>query len=186
MDDPLIPLSPLSRLTPKEPKERQAHSSAPPHIFQAKVPEVPKSQGSTIYQVDPNTFHFKLAEAEVWDTVLDVLMRNYSLAIVDRNSGVLATDWDSFYLGKSVFRNKLSFRVKKTTLSRNEAAFGVDLTVHNSVEKLSDSSQGAFSLGAVWLPAKDPIEEVHRVIQNMAMLLRQPPPTKMVEPDSTK
>ncbi len=183
MDDPLTP---LPRLAPKDPKEKQAKSSSPPQAFEAKGPEGTKSQGSTIYQVDPNTFHFKLAEAEVWETVLDVLMRNYSLAIVDRNSGVLATDWDSFYLGKAVFRNKLSFRVKKTNLSRHEAAFEVDLTVHNSVEKLSDSTQGAVSLGAVWLPAQDPIEEVHRVIQNMAMLLRQPPPTKLVDPVSSK
>lgn len=146
----------------------------------------PTNQESPIYQVDRNTFHFRTTEPEVWESVLDVLMRNYSLSIVDRNSGILTTEWDSFYLGKAVFRNKLTFRVKKAGLARPEANQGVDLTVHNSVEKLSDTAQGALGLGAVWLPAKDPIEEVHRVIQNMAMILRQPPPVKMVDPEVQK
>jgi hypothetical protein len=52
----------------------------------------------------------------------------------------------------------------------------VDLTVHNNVERLRDASQAAGTVGAVWLPAPDPANEVGRIVQNMALVLNQPPP----------
>lgn len=134
--------------------------------------------GDAFFQTDQNTFFIRFQEPDVWEAILDILIKNYSLAIVDRNAGVLATDWDSFYIGKRVFRNKLSFRIKKTSL-KGDRPFGVEFIIHNNVEKLGESPQQSIGIGSVWLPAQDPIDEVTRIVQNMALLLRLPPPQKL-------
>lgn len=127
-------------------------------------------QRATIYAVDKQTYRFALREGEVWDTAINVLLRNYNLTIVDRNSGVITTEWDSYFLEKDVYRNRLSLRIVK--LSRDQ----VEMVVHNNVERLRDASQATNTVGAVWLPAEDRGNEVGRIVQNMALLLNQPPP----------
>lgn len=135
---------------------------------QANQPSQPPR--ATIYAIDRQTFRIAMRDTEVWDAALNVLLRNYNLNIVDRTSGIITTEWDSYYLNKEVFRNKLSIRVAKSAYA------AVDVTIHNNVEKLRDASQAAGTVGAVWLPAADPANEIGRVIQNMALVLNQPPP----------
>lgn len=125
---------------------------------------------ATIYAVDKRTFRFAVAEKDVWDAALSVLMRNYNLTIVDKTSGVVTTEWDSYYLDNAVFRNKVSFRLSRSGWNT------VDLMIHNNVEKLRDASQAAGTVGAVWLPTADAAGEVARLVQNMALFLNQPPP----------
>ena len=125
---------------------------------------------ASIYALDNQTYRFALRENEVWDSVLNVLLRNYNLTIVDKASGIVTTEWDTFYLSNAVYRNKVSVRVFKSSWN------SVDVTVHNNVEHLRDASQAAGTVGAVWLPSDDPANEVARVIQNMALVLNQAPP----------
>lgn len=140
-----------------------ASNSAPP--LQAA------SERATIYAIDAHTYRFQLREADVWNSALNVLLRNYNLTIVDRQTGIVTTEWDSFYLDNAVYRNKVSLRV-----APGSARGAVDVTIHNSVERLRDASQAAGTVGAVWLPAEDPANETARIVQNMALLLNQPPP----------
>jgi hypothetical protein len=129
-----------------------------------------KGGRATIYALDAQTFRFLLAEKNVWNAAINVLMRNYNLNIVNQNVGVLTTEWDSFYLKNEVYRNKISVRVRRSSYGI------VDVTIHNNVEKLRDASQAAGTIGAVWLPAKDEAKEISRLLQNMALVLNQPPP----------
>ena len=138
-------------------------------------PNVQAPPRATIYAIDKSTYRFTLREPEVWDAALNVLLRNYNLTIVDRSSGIIATEWDSYYLDRAVYRNKLSLRVAR-------GSGGVDMTIRNSVERLRDASEAAGAVGAVWLPTTDPGNEVVRIVQNMAILLNQPPP--VVPPQS--
>lgn len=133
-------------------------------------PAAAQAQRATIYAVDKNTYRFALKDADVWESALNVLMRNYNLTIVDRQSGLVTTEWDGYYLDNAVYRNKVSMRIYRTTYNT------IDVTVHNNVERLRDASQAAGAVGAVWLPAEDPANEVARLIQNMALVLNQPPP----------
>jgi|GEM_PF-1398641 len=127
-------------------------------------------QRATIYALDKQTFRFHLREEDVWNTALDVLMKNYNVNIVERQSGIVTTEWDSYYLSNSVYRNKISLRF------RRQASAVVDLTIVNNVERLRDASTAGSGVGAVWLPAADAANEVARIVQNMALALRQPPP----------
>ncbi len=135
-----------------------------------RAPRSAAGNRATIYALDNQTFRFSMNEKVVWNAAINVLMRNYNLTIVNQGAGLLTTEWDSFYLNSDVYRNKISIRVRRSS-------YGVvDLTIHNNVEKLRDASQAAGTIGAVWLPAKDEAKEVSRVLQNMALVLNQPPP----------
>lgn len=130
----------------------------------------PAPARATIYAVDKQTYRFALKDTDVWDSALNVLMRNYNLTIVDRQSGIITTEWDGYYLGNAVYRNKVSLRIFRSAWN------SIDVSIHNNVERLRDASQAAGTVGAVWLPAEDPASEVARIIQNMALVLNQPPP----------
>jgi hypothetical protein len=127
-------------------------------------------QRATIYAIDKQTYRFQIKDNEVWDSLLNVLLRNYNLTIVDRQSGIITTEWDSYYLKNEVFRNRVSVRLNRSSYS------SVDVTMHNNVEKLRDAAQAAGTVGAVWLPAEDQAGEIARIVQNVALVLNQPPP----------
>jgi hypothetical protein len=124
---------------------------------------------ATIYALDKQTFRFLIREDEVWDSAVSVLLRNYNLNIVDRPTGIITTEWDSFYLKQAVYRNKVTVRIRRV-------AGAVEVTLLNNVERLRDASTAASGVGAVWLPAEDMAGETGRLVQNMALVLNQPPP----------
>jgi len=130
----------------------------------------PARRQASIYAIDQKTFRFKVKDGDVWNSALNVLMRNYNVTVIDRKNGIVTTEWDTYYLGNEVYRNKISMRMSRSSYSN------VDLTIHNNVEKLRDASQAAGTVGAVWLPADDKANETARIVQNMALLLGQPPP----------
>ncbi len=124
----------------------------------------------TIYPVDQETFRLQIPEREVWEAVLSVLMRNYSPLIADKNQGIFATDWDSYFLNGAVYRNKISIRI-----SRGGPGI-TDMVIHNSVEQLRDSTQPPGVTSGPWLPSADPADEIGRIVKNMAIVLGQPAP----------
>jgi len=154
-------------ITSPAPKSSLSSKSSAAESINAQNRDAPRA---SIYALDNQTYRFLLSEHSVWDAAINVLLRNYNLTIVNEKNRILTTEWDSFYLNDEVFRNKISIRMRKSN-------YGVvDVTVHNNVEKLSDSSQAVGTVGAVWLPANDEAKEVSRILQNMALVLNQPPP----------
>ena len=125
---------------------------------------------ASIAALDSKTYRISLKEEEVWDALLSVLMRNYNLVVVDKQAGVITTEWDSYYVNQTVYRNKLSVRMRKPSRQF------LELSLHNNVEKLQDGA-AAGTVGAVWLPADDQDKEAGRVVQNLAIVLNQPVPT---------
>lgn len=146
-------------------------SAAPPPSVQKAVATTSRpvaSRRPTIFAVDQGTFRFQLSYERVWDATLDVLLRNYNLAIADRANGLITTEWDSYYLEGKVHRNKLSIRVKRMTGSL------VEVTIFNNVEMLSKLPDGGIT--EIWLPTDKNKAEIGRIIQNMAIAMGQPRP----------
>ncbi|NRA65801.1 MAG: hypothetical protein HRU19_15025 [Pseudobacteriovorax sp.] len=123
---------------------------------------------AAIVALDGNTYRFHQPFPSVWNSMLDILLENYNLNIVDRRSGIITTEWDSFYIGDTVYRNKLSVRLKKVAFNM------VDITLHNSVEALKSLDKNGLS--TAWLPAEGGHEEKVRILQNMAISLNLPKP----------
>ncbi len=123
---------------------------------------------ATIYAVDKQTFRIHLRGENVWKASLDVLLKNYNITILDKDSGLITTEWDTYYLNNQVFRNKVSMRMNRVSWNV------IELTILNNVEVLRENDSGVVS--NVWLPARDEAGETSRIIQNIALLLNQPPP----------
>ncbi len=127
-----------------------------------------RSNRALIFAVDQGTFRFQMSYDRVWNATMDVLLRNYNLAIADRTNGLITTEWDSYYLDGKVHRNKLSLRVKRM------AGNLVEMTVFNNVEMLSKLPDGGIT--EIWLPTDRNKVEIGRIIQNMAIAMGQPKP----------
>ncbi|RZA26028.1 MAG: hypothetical protein EOP10_04910 [Proteobacteria bacterium] len=141
----------------------------------AAAPGTPSASGRRtpgIQQISDGVFRVPLSYDRTWDAVVDVLLRNYNLQIVEKSTGILTTEWDSFYLDGKVHRNKLSLRLK------TRGNQGVDLTVHNNVEVLSRVPDG---VSEIWLPSDRTKPEIGRIIQNLAIQSGQPKPTLTAE-----
>ena len=147
------------------------YSRSRPQAVQPSSARKPLATGrqSSIIALDSNTFRFQYQEfKDVWNTTLDILLENYNLNIVDRRSGIITTEWDSFYIGDTVFRNKLSIRLKKVAFNM------VDVTIHNGVEALKSIDRSG--LATAWLPTEGGGEEMERILQNIAISMNLPKP----------
>lgn len=116
-----------------------------------------------VYAVDQGTYRLLVTYDRAWEALLDVLLRNYNLAIADRANGLVTTEWDSYYLDGKVHRNKVSLRLKRL------GGQGTELLVYNNVEVLSKMPDGGIT--EIWLPTDKNRQEVTRIVQNMAMAL---------------
>jgi|LauGreDrversion4_2_1035121.scaffolds.fasta_scaffold03647_1 hypothetical protein len=159
------------RLAPAAaPVVNEASQVTPAQAENPAQPQAVYDAAPTVYALDGQTYRLHVAEREVWDAVLSVLMRNYSPLIADKNQGIFATDWDSYFLNGVVYRNKISLRVAK-------GGPGVtDMVIHNSVEQLRDGPQSVSGATGPWLPSADPADEIGRIVKNMAIVLGQPAP----------
>ncbi len=122
----------------------------------------------TIDYIDKNRFRIHQSYTRVWDCMLDLMLKNYNLTIANKSSGLMTTEWDSFYLDNKVYRNKLSIRVKQLNWNM------VDVIVYNNVEVLADNRESVGPM--VWLPENDGKYEIGRVITNLSILLRMGKP----------
>jgi hypothetical protein len=113
--------------------------------------------------VDHQTFRFRVSESVAWEAALAVLVKDYNVNVVDRQSGLLTTEWDSSTAGDTPKRNKISLLIRKTSWQ------SVEITIYNNDEALS-SSNGE----SVWMKAGDGRDEISRVAKNIALRLGEP------------
>lgn len=120
-----------------------------------------------IYPIASNKYRFHQKYEQVWESALGVLLANYNIAIVNKESGVITTEWDTFYLNKKVYRNKITLFIKHSSWGL------VDVMIYNNVETLGSE---AFGSKSTWFPDTQEEKESSRIIRNMAISLNQPPP----------
>jgi hypothetical protein len=123
---------------------------------------------SPIQALGKNAFKFHVNPSQVWESVLSVLMQNYNIAVADKSSGVITTEWDGFYLQDKTYRNKVSVFFRKGSWN------SVEVVLYNSTEVLRDNERDSST--AIWLPAQADQKEAMRIVQNMAIYLNQPLP----------
>lgn len=133
----------------------------------AKEPPQKVTAVSPTQPLSKQTLRLYSKDSLVWDTALDILLKDYALQIVDQTNGIIVTEWDTYYLDSKLYRNKISIRVKKAGWS------ATDVTISNKVQAYVDGL-GANNLGATWVPGQDIIKEESRIMNGLSMLLTNP------------
>jgi hypothetical protein len=147
---------------------------APTEVDPVRVPEkrsepAQVEASSPIYAISQNSYRLNIPEERVWDALITVLLKDYNLTVVDKDAGLITTEWDSYYLDQKLYRNRLSLRLSKVGRG------ACDLYIFNNTEYIDEANQIS-RMSGVWLPAKEDINEGFRVVRNIALLLNQPPP----------
>ena len=127
----------------------------------------------SIDYIDKNRFRIHQSYSRVWDNMLDLVLKNYNLNIANKDSGLITTEWDSYYLDNKVYRNKLSVRVKQLNWKM------VDVIIYNNVEILADNRETQGPM--VWLPEDEGKAEIGRLITNLSIVLRMKKPNLPTE-----
>lgn len=148
----------------------QAPSSPPAAKKEAKVQDNYQRPRALIYPVGEKIFAFKMTKNKVWQTAIQVLIENYNITTIDKNSGVITTEWDRFLKDNVIFRNRVSVVISE--VNRRE----VRLSIHNNYEKVLDNLPGK-GHSNTWVPSTGGEEEIRRLVSNMAIALGQPLPT---------
>lgn len=117
-----------------------------------------KSSSQMLVKIDEQTFLFKVERLKVWKAVLDVLAPDYSITVVDLRSGIVTTDWDSYYLEGKPYRNRVMLRTKRLGTGETK------LVINNKVETLRSGQ---------WVASDQMKDEATRIIKNIAKLLGQ-------------
>ena len=94
-------------------------------------------------KIGKHSYGYNKPHGLVWQSAVEVLLSHYNITALDKKSGLLTTEWDSFYLNGDVFRNKVSLSV---TPAKN---WGSQVKIYNNLEKLT-KRDGV----PVWLPAE--------------------------------
>ena len=128
--------------------------------------KIPLGQNSKIYPINKNSYYVAASYRELWSLCIDILIANYSLLVVDKASGLITTDWDSFRTQDALYRNKVTIRVKQIGWGRSL------LSVHNTLETMVNGKSLGYA-GTVWLPTKGKEQEVGRIIKNIAGVFGQ-------------
>ncbi len=131
--------------TEQQPKKLEA-ASPPPSQFETRFQQVAKQK-----------FRYDASYDKVWSSALKVLIGHYNINIIDRKSGVITTEWDSFYLDRGVFRNKVSLLLEPSDHGK------VEVRVYNNIEYLSEKDNKA-----LWLPAPDDYQESGRIAREIS------------------
>ncbi|MFK7826512.1 MAG: hypothetical protein AB8G05_20370 [Oligoflexales bacterium] len=137
--------------------EKYSRSSARQNVAsQTVLPKKVKKLRDRVYSVD--------AESK-WliNLFVDALMEHYNISLLDTRTGLMTTEWDRFYQGDRVYRNKVSVFVRPQGWGRSE------VKISNNVEVLS--SQGPSS-GKIWLPSGDQGAEETRLTSLIEDLLQ--------------
>ena len=114
---------------------------------------------------DDGQFIAKLPGSILWEGVLVVLMKDYTLTAADRAAGLIVTDWKTFKYQGRLIRNKISYRQRAVTRSATY------FTIENAVEELKADEDPA-----LWVEGKDPLGEKVRILMNLAVATKQPAP----------
>lgn len=113
---------------------------------------------NSVVKIDDKTFLLHVSRVKVWKALLDILSPDYNITVVDLKSGIITTDWDSFYIEGAAFRNRITLRTKRMSKDSTQ------LIINNKVERLKDS---------IWLASREEKKEVDRIVINLSKVLNQ-------------
>ena len=116
-------------------------------------------------------YFFPVRHEKLWSALLSVLLGSYNLSIVDKQDMIITTDWDTYFEGENLLRNKVSIRLTQTGYRSST------MTLINNEQQLSNTADlGLSSVGTVWIPKEKEETENKRILKHLTELLSLPLP----------
>ncbi len=122
-----------------------------------------QQEGVTIQQLSDSQYKIPANALNVWDALVEILIHNYNFSLLNKELGILTTEWDSYYVGQDIYRNKVSIHLRSLSNYESTIAF------RNNVEALYKTSPTTYQ--PVWVPSEDKSAEIKRILGNLASML---------------
>ena len=117
-------------------------------------------------KVDETTYFVFLKPKHVLEVFLMVLVKNYTINIIDHTSNLISTDWDSYYVDHELFRNKITIKLTKMSPHKTK------IDIINNIEKFDKPFSYSTSEN-IWVPFDKKAEEIERIITNVKTILKR-------------
>jgi hypothetical protein len=116
-------------------------------------------------QVAPSAWRCKVPADQLFALVARHLSGSYILAQTDSGSRTIVTEWDKFFIGSRLFRNKISVNLFAVS------PFETELLVMNKLEYFQQSSERQAYGESDWFPTQDITNERAQLIESLSSLL---------------
>jgi len=138
-------------------------------LNKTKTNQSDKANSSTPHQIalkkiDESTYFASLKPQHVLEAFLMVLVKNYTINIVDHKTNLISTEWDSYYIDHELFRNKITIKLTKMN------PYKTKIDIINNIEKFDKPFSYSTSEN-MWIPFDKTSEEIERIITNVKTIL---------------
>lgn len=170
---------PLNRSYPPSETNQRKYHPLPPQAVPQQNPESLTSSrlsqnlpGSHEFALQgPQVSFFKAITESVWRTripardLYPLLQRTVSQSYIirhqDPRSLSIQTEWDKFFIGGRLFRNRMSLNLFQVGPGL------IELVVNNKVEYFRDAGHDASGQENSWIPTQDITNEKQKLIENL-------------------
>lgn len=116
-------------------------------------------------QVAPSAWRCKVPADQLFPLVARHLSGSYILAQTDAGSRTIVTEWDKFFIGGRLFRNKMSVSLFPVSPLETE------LLIMNKLEYFQQNSERQAFGESDWIPTQDVTNERAQLIESLSQLL---------------
>lgn len=127
-------------------------------------PEASVAPRTFFRQVSENSWRSRIPAASLYPLVLRQLSGSYIILANDARSMSIQTDWDKFFVGGRLFRNRLSVSLFPISTVESE------LVVMNKVEYFRSPEERSGMGEADWIPTQDVTNEKVELIESLSRI----------------
>ncbi len=127
--------------------------------------QLPSTQPRFFKQITPTAWRTRVPAVQLFPLIVRSLSESYIVRKSDNRIMTVQTDWDKFFLGGRLFRNRLS--VSLFQVSRQEA----ELVINNKVEYFQQESENKAFGESDWIPTQDITNEKEQLITSLSHVL---------------
>ena len=116
-------------------------------------------------QISPTSWRSRIQATKLFPLIQRHLMKSYILLQSDHVTHNIQTDWDKFFLGGRLFRNRMSVSLFQVSLQETE------IVITNKLEYFQQEEERQSFGESDWIPTQDITNEKIQLIQSVSHTL---------------
>lgn len=154
-------LEPDARATPRPIRRLAARDEGIPGLN----PLAPAQPPVFFRPINPNTWRTRIPAASLYPIIVRHLSESYVIRNSDARSMSIQTDWDKFFIGGRLFRNRLNISLFQL------AGLECEMVVNNKVEYFQASEENSAYGESDWIPTQDVTNEKKQLLEALSRIL---------------